>query len=79
MRWSEAHESVLLLYHLQVAESKAATTGLEQQAWSAAQRAKREKQQLMAQLECLKTEMAALTEDRYELQVTTLMIICQPM
>ena len=54
---------------LQVAELKAESACLEQQAWSAAQRAKREQQQLMGQLDRLKTEVAALTEDRYELQV----------
>lgn len=64
---------------MQVAELKAATTGLEQQAWSAAQRAKRAQQQLMAQLDCMKSEVAALTEDRYELQVTRSITGCQPM
>lgn len=54
---------------MQVAELKAAAICHEQQAWSVAQRAKREQQRLMAQLAGLKAEAAALTEDRYELQV----------
>lgn len=54
---------------MQVAELRAATSCLEQQALSAAQRAKREQQHLVDQLAQLKAEVAGLTEDRYELQV----------
>ena len=42
---------------------------MEQQAHSTAQRAKREQQHLKDQVTRLKAEVAALTEDRYELQV----------
>ena len=54
---------------MQVAELKAACACTQQQAQSAAQRAKREQQQLREQVTRLSAEVAALTEDRYELQV----------
>lgn len=52
-----------------MAELRTATTCLKQQALLAAQRAKREQQHFTNQLTQLKAEVAALTEDRYELQV----------
>lgn len=54
---------------MQVAELRVAFTTLEQQALSAAQRAKREGHHVTDQLTYMKAEVAALTEDRYELQV----------
>lgn len=54
---------------VQIAELRVALTSLEQQAVSAAQRAKREQHHLTEQLAHVKAEVAALTEDRYELQV----------
>lgn len=54
---------------MQIAELRAAFTALEQQTLSAAQRAKREQHHVTDQLTHVKAEVAALTEDRYELQV----------
>ncbi|KAL0019428.1 hypothetical protein WJX79_004112 [Trebouxia sp. C0005] len=53
----------------QVAELKGASAGVEQQSQAAAQRAKHEQQHLHEQNACLTAELAAVTEDRYELQV----------
>jgi hypothetical protein len=54
---------------LQVAELKGASASGEQQSQAAAQRAKHEQQHLHEQNARLTAELAAVTEDRYELQV----------
>ncbi len=54
---------------LQIAELKGANAGVEQQCRAAAQRAKHEQQRLHEQNARLTAELAAVTEDRYELQV----------
>ena len=54
---------------LQIAELKGTSAGLDQQSQAAAQRAKHEQQHLHEQNARLTAELAAVTEDRYELQV----------
>lgn len=76
MTWPLASLTCLAFPHcysavcdVQAAELRVAFTSLEQQAVSAAQHAKREQHHVMDQLAHVKAEVAALTEDRYELQV----------
>ena len=54
---------------LQIAELKGLSAGVEQQFQAAAQHAKHEQQHLHEQNARLTAELAAVTEDRYELQV----------
>ncbi len=54
---------------LQISELKGASAGVEQQSQAAAQRAKHEQQHLHEQNARLTAELAAVIEDRYELQV----------
>ena len=67
--WHSCYSVTLAVCDVQVAELRVAFTTLEQQTLSAAQRAKREQHHVTDQLTHVQAEVAALTEDRYELQV----------
>ena len=56
---------------VQIAELKGSSAGTEQQSQAAAQREKHEQQHLHDQNARLTAELAAVTEDRYELQVNS--------
>jgi len=58
-----------LLCGFQIADLKGASDGVEQQSQAATLRAKHEQQHLHEQNARLTAELAAVTEDRYELQV----------